>query len=80
MKYHYIISYESDTQPVVTIRGDYEAGNRATAIRKGARAAVANWPKGRTFRSWVICVERADSEGDSPETPEVTELQAGFIG
>ena len=60
MRYRYAVSYESDSQPVETDRGEFEARDRHGAIRQGAREAVAHWPKGRSFRSWVIVVERLD--------------------
>jgi hypothetical protein len=60
MRYRYAVSYESDSQPVETDRGEFEARDRRGAIRQGAREAVAYWPKGRSFRSWVIVVERLD--------------------
>jgi hypothetical protein len=62
--YRYAISYESDSQPVETVRGEFEARDRSQAIRQGAREAVRHWPKGRQFRSWVIVVERLEAEAD----------------
>src|SRR5262249_50275830 len=56
--YRCTVSFESDTLPVETVRGDFEAKDRCGAIRQGAREAVAHWSKGRSFRSWVIVVER----------------------
>jgi hypothetical protein len=61
MRYRYSVSFESDSQPVETVRGEFEAKDRRGAIRQGAREAVAHWPKGRSFRSWVIVVERLDA-------------------
>ena len=60
MRYRYSVSFEGDSQPVQTVRGEFEAKDRCGAIRQGAREAVAQWPKGRSFRSWVIVVERLD--------------------
>jgi hypothetical protein len=70
MRYGYVVSYESDSQPVETIRGEFEAKDRSSAIRQGAREAVRRWPKGRSFRSWVIVVERLE-EADSHHAAEV---------
>jgi len=61
MRYRYSVSFETDSQPVETVRGEFEAKDRCGAIRQGAREAVAHWPKGRSFRSWVIVVERLDA-------------------
>jgi hypothetical protein len=71
--YRYAISYESDTSPVETVRGEFEARSRTSAIRQGAREAVRHWPKGRKFRSWVIVVERLEAEADDTvaETTDV---------
>jgi len=60
MRYSYVVSYESDTQPVETVRGEFEAGGGDGSLRQGAREACAHWPKGRKFRSVVIVVERLD--------------------
>ncbi len=68
MRYRYAVSYESDSQPVETVYGEFDASGRSTAIHRSAREAVARWPKGRSFRSWVIVVERLDVEAEDTET------------
>jgi hypothetical protein len=62
VRFRYTISYESDIQPVETIRGEFEARGSSQALHQGARVAVANRPKGRRFRSFVIVVEQLDLE------------------
>jgi hypothetical protein len=62
--YRYAISYESDSSPVETVRGEFEARTHANAIHQSARTALKEWPKARKFRSWVIVVERLDAEAD----------------
>jgi hypothetical protein len=62
MRYRWAVSYESDTNPVETVRDEFEASGASTAIHQSAREAVAHWPKGRSFRSWVIVVERLGAE------------------
>jgi hypothetical protein len=64
MRFRYVVSYESDTQPVETVRGEFEVARSSTALHEGARAAVANHPKGRRFRSFVIVVEQLDIEAE----------------
>jgi hypothetical protein len=73
MRYGYTISYESDTQPVVTVRGDFDAKDRSSAIRQGAKRAVKQWPKGRSFRSWVICVERLDNQPEVAAAAQIAQ-------
>ena len=60
MRYTYSVSYESDSQPVETVRGELEAEDPKSATVRAARAANTRRPKGRQFRSWVIVVERLE--------------------
>jgi hypothetical protein len=53
-----------------TVRREFEAGDRSHAIRQGAREAVRHWPKGRSFRSWVIVVERLDAVAAAESSAE----------
>jgi hypothetical protein len=70
MRFRYAISYESDTQPVETVRGEFEANGGAQGVRQGARVACTQWPKRRSFRSVVVVVERLGGETElvKPET------------
>ena len=61
VRYTYSVSYESDSQPVETVRGELEAEDPKSATVRAARAANTRRPKGRQFRSWVIVVERLDA-------------------
>jgi hypothetical protein len=70
MRYSYVVSYESDTQPVETVRGEFEAGGGDGSLRQGAREACAHWPKGRKFRSVVIDVERLEAAEATQEADE----------
>ena len=67
MRYRHSVSYESDTQPVETVRGEFEAGGLPQAISQGAREARKAWPRNRRFRSVVVVVERVDLESDEPD-------------
>ena len=71
MRFRYAISYESDTQPVETVRGEFEVNGGAQGIRQGAREACRQWPKHRSFRSVVLVIERlgVDDEASAPEPP-----------
>ena len=62
MRYRYVFSYESDSQPVETVRGNFEANGGAQAVRCGAKAACRHWPRGRSFRSVVVVVERMSEQ------------------
>ncbi|HMF11590.1 MAG TPA: hypothetical protein VKE94_04770 [Gemmataceae bacterium] len=71
MRFRYVVSYESDTQPVETLRGELDARDARQAALRGGRLASARWPKGRHFRSVVIVVERLDiAEGALPSDQE----------
>ena len=56
-RYRYAISYESDTQPVETVRGEFEAPRFTTALYRGGKVARDNWPRKRRFRSVVTRYE-----------------------
>jgi hypothetical protein len=60
MRYRYSVSFESDTLPVETVRGNFEANGGPGSLRQGAREACKHWPRGRSFRSVVIVVERSE--------------------
>ena len=70
MRYRYSVSYESDTQAVETVRGEFEAGGGDSSLRQGAREACAQWPNGRKFRSVVIVVERLEAAKATQEADE----------
>ena len=70
MRYRYSVSFESDTLPVETVRGEFEAGGGDSSLRQGAREACAHWPKGRKFRSVVIVVERLEAAEATQEADE----------
>jgi hypothetical protein len=60
MRYRYAISYESESQPVETVRGEFEAGGFDSALRQGSSETCTHWPHRRVFRSVVIVVERIE--------------------
>jgi len=64
VRYSYTISYESDTQPVETVRGELTASRLAIACSRAGGLARDSWPKGRRFRSVVTVVEALDDAGD----------------
>lgn len=59
------VSYESDFQPVVTIRTTYRSASAKSATVRAARWANQNRPKGRRFRSWVIVVENISERDEA---------------
>ena len=61
-RYSYAVSYESETRPVRTVRGEFDAAGGPQAARQGSREACRHWPKGRPFRSVVVVVERIEDE------------------
>jgi hypothetical protein len=62
MRFRYAISFESDSRPVETVRGEFDVARSSQALHQGARVAVAKHPKGRRFRSFVIVVEQLDMD------------------
>ena len=57
-----VVSYESDTEPVETLRFDLSARDTRQAALRGGREASRRWPKGRKFRSVVVVVERVSGD------------------
>src|SRR5262245_11949141 len=70
MRFRYAISYESDIQPVETVRGEFEANGGAQGVRQRARVACTHWPARRSFRSVVIVGERLGVE--TAKAPDAT--------
>jgi len=64
MRFSWVASYESDTQPVETVRGKIEADSSRQALRRAVRRAIKSRPRQRRFRSWVIVIERLDEVGE----------------
>ena len=60
MRYRRAISHESDTNPVEALCGERDAREVSHAALRGGREATKRYPKGRTFRSVVVVVERLD--------------------
>lgn len=56
--YSVAISYESDTEPVETVRTAIEVVGMRQAVRQASREACSAWPKSRRFRSVVVVVEQ----------------------
>jgi len=61
MRFRYAVSYESDTSPIETLRGELDARDARQAALRGGREAFKHWPKGRHFRSVVVVIERLDA-------------------
>jgi hypothetical protein len=56
-----VISYESDTTPVETLRDELDARDTRQAALRAGRMAAEGWPRGRHFRSVVVVVERLEA-------------------
>jgi hypothetical protein len=58
MKFRYAVSFESDTLPVETFRGEVESADIADAVRRAVFRAENDRPNKRLrFRSVVVVVE-----------------------
>lgn len=57
MQFTYAVSFESDTQPVETLRGEVEAIDAEDAIRRGLRRAVDTRTGRGKYRSLVVVVQ-----------------------
>ena len=77
-RYRCAISYESDTQPVETVRGEFEAPRFTTALYRGGKVARDNWPRKRRFRSVVTVIEALDDAGD-PLTDDDVAVTASIL-
>jgi len=84
MRFRYAISYESDTQPVETVRGELDARDGRQAAFRSGRMASRAWPKGRRFRSFVVVVEQLEAEAaealDETDTAVSEDPAAGVAG
>jgi hypothetical protein len=74
--YRYAISYESDTQPVETVRGEFEAPRMPVACHRAGNLARDSWPPKRGFRSVVIVIERLEAEVADDAVPEAHVIDA----
>jgi hypothetical protein len=61
--YRYTFSFESDTKPVHTVKGEVDRADAETALKSAVFQAFKNAPRG-TYRSWVVCVEGLDNSGN----------------
>ncbi len=63
MPFFYAVSFEHDTQPVETIRGEVEATDAGEAVKRAVfraeKARVGKWK----FRSLVVVVEELSGRG-----------------
>lgn len=57
MRFRYSVSFESDTQPVQTVRGELDKTDAEDACKSAAYLAFKKPPRGK-WRSWVICIEQ----------------------
>jgi len=57
MRFKFSVSFESDTAPVVTLRGDVEKASPEEAFQAAVFRAFKDKPKGRHYRSWVCVIE-----------------------
>ena len=61
MRFRYAVSFESDTKPVHTVRGEVDRPDEETALKTAVFLAFKAKPRG-SYRSWVICVERLERQ------------------
>jgi len=64
VRYRYAISYESDMEPVETVRGEFVSTGTPRALYQAGKLARDSWPKGRRFRSVVTLIELLDAVTD----------------
>ena len=79
MRYRYTISYESDTQPVETVRGEFVSRDTPSACLQGGREARDHWPTKRRFRSVVTVIEALDDAGDPLSDDDVAVTEAADV-
>lgn len=74
MRYRASVSFEHDTQPVRTYRGEIAAPGLPTATSRALRTARGLYP-GLRWRSVVIVLEKLDAADDEPEGDLAPEAQ-----
>jgi hypothetical protein len=60
LRFRWAVSFESDTRPVHTVRGEFDRDDPEVALKSAAFLAFQGKPRG-TYRSWVICVEQLEA-------------------
>ena len=68
MRYRASFSFESDTQPVRTYRGEIDAPGLPTAASQTIREAKKAYP-GARWRSIVLVLEKLDESDESDAQP-----------
>jgi len=63
MRFRYAVSFESDSRPVETVRGELEKEAPDDALKSAVFQAFKSAPRGN-YRSWVVCVEEVDANLD----------------
>ena len=66
MRFRYAVSFESDSKPVETVRGEFDREDAESACKSAVHLAWKSAPKGSSYRSWVVCVERLDEKANAP--------------
>jgi hypothetical protein len=70
--YNYWVSFESDTLPVRTLRGEV-VGGVGTAARRAIEDAKTQVPGKVHFRSVVVVLEKADSSSNLGQNMPIQE-------
>jgi hypothetical protein len=56
MRFRYSVSFESETRPVHTVRGEFDKVDPESAFKSAVFLAFKTAPKG-IYRSWVVVIE-----------------------
>ena len=61
MRFRYTVSFESDSRPVHTVRGEFDKDDAESAFKSAAFLVFKTPPRG-IYRSWVICIEQMPAD------------------
>lgn len=65
MHYRYAVSFEADTKPVETVRGEFDRDDEESALKSAVHLAFKQARPSKLWRSWVVCVEKVDAVSES---------------
>ena len=60
MRYRYAVSFEHDTKPVETARGEIDRDDAESAFKSAVHLAFKATPRSSSYRFYVVCVERIE--------------------
>ena len=64
MRFRYSFSFEHDSRPVHTVKGEFDKDDYESAFKSAVFLAAKSAPKGN-YRSWVCVVEALNAKSEA---------------